>query len=66
MVMKLLVAAAVSAAAVVGPARADEPDAITRQIGLDMLRRLMLERCSTPVDWQPPGYFLVGYDVRVG
>lgn len=44
-------------------AAADEFE-ITRQIGLDMLRQRMLQHRA--IDWTPPGYFLVGYTVRVG
>lgn len=48
-------------------AAADESE-ITRQIGLDMLRQRMLEQIELrrAIDWTPPGYFLVGYTVRVG
>lgn len=48
-------------------AAADESE-ITRQIGLDLLRQRMLERIEQQraIDWTPPGYFLVGYTVRVG
>ena len=48
-------------------AAADESE-ITRQIGLDMLRQRMLQQIEQrrAIDWTPPGYFLVGYTVRVG
>lgn len=48
-------------------AAADEHE-ITRQIGLDMLRQRMIEQIEQrrAIDWTPPGYFLVGYTVRVG
>lgn len=49
-------------------AAAGEPSEITRQIGLDMLRQRMLEQIEQrrAIDWTPPGYFLIGYTVRVG
>lgn len=50
-------------------AHAAEPDAITRQLGLEMLRTRMLERCEQQrraIDWQAPGYWGVGYNVRIG
>lgn len=40
---------------------AGEPDAIARQIGLEMLRDHMRS-----IDWTPPGYFQIGFTVRVG
>lgn len=48
-------------------AAADESE-ITRQIGLDLLRQRMIERIEEQraIDWTPPGYFLIGYTVRVG
>lgn len=57
-------AIAVTAAIAISPARAAEPDAITRLIGLEMLRTRMLEQRA--IDWQPVGYQGVGYAVRVG
>lgn len=59
-----LVVFAVTAAVMLAPVCAAEPDAIARAIGLDMLRTRMIEHRA--VDWTPPGYFLVGYTVRVG
>lgn len=54
-----------------GPAlaRAGEPDEITRRIGLELLRERMIEwraDQARSINWEPPGYFLVGYPVRVG
>lgn len=40
---------------------AEEPDAITRQIGIEMLRDHI-----NSINRQPPGYWGVGYDVRIG
>lgn len=63
--MKAMLRATLIALALTAPAQAaGEPDAITRQIGLDMLRQRMLERIH--IDHQAPGYWGVGYDVRIG
>ena len=40
-------------------------DPITRQIGLEILKEKMIEH-NRSINWTPPGYFLVGYTVRVG
>lgn len=64
MLRKLILAAVLVTAA--HAARAEEPDAITRLIGYDMLRQVMTDHINTPIDWTPPGYFMIGYDVRVG
>lgn len=48
---------------------APEPDAITRQIGLEILKHRMIEHRAQQIrsiNWTPPGYFLIGYTVRVG
>lgn len=52
-----------------GTARAGEVDEVTRQIGLDILRTRMIELRSEQlreIDRDPPGYFWIGYTVRVG
>ncbi len=59
-----IAAFAIAAAVTISPAHAAEPDAITRMIGLEMLRVRMLEQRA--VDRQAPGYWGVGYDVRIG
>ncbi len=56
--------AAIAVTAAISPARAAEPDGITRLIGLEMLRVRMLEQRA--LDRQAPGYWGVGYDVRIG
>lgn len=51
------------------PVRAAEPDELTRAIGLEMLRQRMIEQRveqARSIDWTPPGYFMVGYPVRIG
>lgn len=59
-----IAAFAITTAVTINPARVAEPDAITRLIGLEMLRVRMLEQRA--LDTQPAGYQGVGYDVRVG
>lgn len=59
---------AVSIIAAITPARA-EPDEITRRIGLELLRERMIEwraDQARSINWEPPGYFLIGYTVRAG
>lgn len=55
---------ALAVTAAVAPARAAEPDGITRLIGLELLRERMIERRA--IDAQPAGYQGVGYAVRIG
>lgn len=59
--MKTLTAAVAIALLMATAGHAAEPDAITRQLGLEQLRQHILE-----INYTPPGYFLVGYTVRVG
>lgn len=63
-VVGITAAIAVATALTINPARAAEPDGITRLIGLEMLRVRMLEQRA--IDAQPAGYQGVGYDVRIG
>jgi hypothetical protein len=56
--------AALAVTAAISPARAAEPDGITRLIGLEMLRVRMLEQRA--IDAQPAGHQGVGYDERIG
>jgi hypothetical protein len=59
-----IAAFAIAATSMASPARAAEPDGITRLIGLEMLRVRMLEQRA--IDAQPAGHQGVGYDVRIG
>ena len=64
-----LAAFAITATVMLFPARADEPDAVTRQIGLEMLRVRMIEQRAEQarsINWTPPGYHLAPFTVRVG
>jgi len=56
-----LAAFAIAVTVMLVPVHAAESDEIARRIGLEMLREHMLR-----IDWTPPGYFMVGYTVRVG
>jgi hypothetical protein len=56
-----LAAFAVTVTIMLASVHAAEPGEMARQIGLEMLRDHMLR-----IDWTPPGYFMVGYTVRVG
>ena len=67
--MTRLIAAVAVAAALAAPVRAADPGPIARLIGLEMLRIEMVEQNrlhQLEIDWTPPGYFMVGYPVRVG
>ena len=47
------------------PVQSADVDQITRQIGLEILRERMIEH-NRSINWTPPGYFNIGFVVRVG
>lgn len=63
-----LAAFAITVIVMLAPVRAADPDAIMRQIGLEMLRERMLERAEQirSINQTPAGYWGIGYAVRVG
>ena len=64
-----LAAFAITVTIMVAPVRAEGPDAVTRQIGLEMLRVRMIEQRAEQarsINWTPPGYHLAPFTVRVG